>query len=124
MKMIGVELSKFYSDKYRINHEVIEILKETNSMYKIGNQTGLTYCCRSQMSKSEMNRVVFYNFEDHNDNRSDCISLKVYGACSEDKVDETIVRLKNQILEFAKVEISSRMTSLLKLQETINGLGE
>lgn len=122
MKLIGVALNNFLSDEYRINHEVVEILKETNSMYKIGNQSSLIYCCRSQMSKSEMDRVVFYNFENRNDNRSDYISLKLYSACSDDKIDETISILKNQILEFAKSEIAKRMDSLIKLQDSINRL--
>jgi hypothetical protein len=120
MKMIGVELRSNYSDVYTIKHEVIDVLKETNTMYKLGNHSSLMYHCRSQITKNEINRVLFYDFEDRNDKRSDRIVLNIYDVCAADEVDTTVVRLRNTILEFTKAELAIRIMELKKLQEKIN----
>ena len=124
MKIVGISLKYegYVNRKLEINSKVIDILKETSLLYKIGNGTGLMFGCRSQFNKSEMDKIFFDNSLQTNDFKCNDISLKVYTVCSEDEVDKKILEYKNKIYQFAKEEILNRMILLTNFQNELNQL--
>jgi len=121
MKIVGLKLKYeewSSKDKLTISSNHIDIQKETTLLYKLGNDSGLMFGCRSQIQKSEIGNI-FFGYDCINDHACNNIYLTVCDICEENDVETKIQEWKIKLCEFAKEELNNRMDLLSLLQDQV-----